>query len=626
MKKLFILTFGMLLLLLLPQQVSASSDIIVKEHEVVIYVQEDGVYRFTHKLDVFFGSPYYGIFVNIPQEYEMTWELEDGSTVRRRYVFPLSDFQVVGPYEFERSREGVQLRLGQAGVYVSGDQSYQYSYHMNTRDLRLDGRQRFYLNLLGDQWEMPTEKVSFTIFFPKDMTGYDVYFYSGRYGVDTQAAVEYTINGNVITGHTLTSLNTFEALTIDIELEPGFFDFPREFDISIIGLVYGILFTVLLLLMYNKYGKDEPVVPTVQFDAPSGLSSAQVGYIYDGFTDTKDVLSLIIYWAANGYLTIEEVDKKTIKLNKLKDLPSGTITAERVVFSDIFFTGDEVTTDALKYKFYNTLTHAKANITKYYTGNKQRRIFSMKSDVLQVLFGLLLPSVFALYLGLSYYQVTYYGAEAMMMGAFVWGFGLIASIATILIQRKSHTFKTANRLFVTIGNLIVVGVYVLAIFGASTIAEADLFILFVLTVFYLIGLRFCSLMHQRTPLGVQYFNDILGLKNFIEMAEKDRLEALVADDPSYFYHVLPFAYVLNVTNTWSKKFESIAIQPPSWYIGPRPLNTVIFMNHFNRSMNVLASNMTAPPPSKGGKGGGSFGGGGGFSGGGFGGGGGGGWR
>ena len=144
---------------------------------------------------------------------------------------------------------------------------------------------------------------------------------------------------------------------------------------------------------------------------------------------------------------------------------------------------------------------------------------------------------------------------------------------------------------------------------------------------YLIALLVNARMHQRTALGLSYYNDILGLKNFIELAEKDRLVALVDDDPEYFYHILPFAYVLNVTDKWSKKFEDIAIAPPSWYAGPTPMNHLIFMSHFNRSINTLASSMSAPPPSKGGSGGGSFGGGGGgFSGGGFGGGGGGGWR
>lgn len=627
MKKLLTFFVGIIVLLLFPTSISAVEDIVVNNHQVEIYVQEDGVYRFTHQLDVTYQTPHYGIYVNIPQEYEMQWTLEDGSTENRRYVFPLSNFNIEGPHEFERNREGVQLRLGEAGVYVSNEQQYTYSYQMNTKDLRLDGRQRFYLNLLGNEWRIPTDKLTFAIYFPQDMSDKTINFYSGKYGVDTQAAVEYDITENLISGFTTTTLNPYEALTIDIALEPGFFEFANEMDMSILGLLYGFIFFGLLVFLFIRYGRDQKPVPTLQFEPPKGYSSAQVGYIYDGFTENKDILSLIIEWAAFGHLTIEELSKKSIKLTKISELPDSTITAEKTIFDNLFMSGDEVTTDELKHNFYNTLVNGKSNITHYFSGNKKRRIFSTRADVLQVLFGITLPSMLAVYLGLAYYQLTYYAVEAMMFAGFVWGFGLILSISTILTRRKLHTFKAFSKLMSILGNIILVGVYGVVVFGAVTLAEADLFIMFVLFILYAVGVFINSTMHQRTPLGDKLYNDILGLKLFIETAEKDRLETLVADDPSYFYHILPYAYVLNITDTWSKKFESIAIGSPSWYVGPTPMNHIIFMSHFNRSLNTIASSLSTPPVSKGGSGGGSFGGGGGggFSGGGFGGGGGGGW-
>lgn len=626
MKKILMLLLGLITLLMFPSSVLAAEDIVVNEHNVEIYVQEDGVYRFTHHLIVNFESPHYGIYVNIPQEYDMEWKLEDGTITKRHYVFPLSDFNILGPHEFERSRAGVQLRLGTAGVYVSGKQEYTYSYNMNTKDLRLGGKQRFYLNLIGDQWDIPTDKVSFTIHFPKDMSDKEVFFYSGKYGVNSPASVTYQVNGNVITGSTTTSLNTNEALTIDIALENEYFTFAKVMDMSIFGLLYGFIFFGLLTFSFIRYGRDQKPIPTIQFEPPKGYSSAQIGYIYDGFTENKDVLSLIIEWAANGYLTIEEISKKSIKLTKIQELPSNTISAEKTIFKDLFISGDEVTTEDLKYKFFTTLSQGKSNITGYFTGNKARNIFSTKSDVLQVLFGILLPSILAVYVALAYYQYSYYMIEALMFGGFVWGFGLILSVVSILTQRKLHTYKPFGKTMAIFANAILVVIYIFIVFGVGVLIEADLFVLFVLIVLYVLGLIFTSSMNQRTPLGNQLYNDILGLKLFIETAEKDRLEALVADDPSYFYHILPYAYVLNITDTWSKKFENIAIAAPSWYVGPTPMNNLIFMSHFNRSMNTLASTMTTPPPTKSGSGGGGFGGGGGgFSGGGFGGGGGGGW-
>ena len=110
---------------------------------------------------------------------------------------------------------------------------------------------------------------------------------------------------------------------------------------------------------------------------------------------------------------------------------------------------------------------------------------------------------------------------------------------------------------------------------------------------------------------------IRGFKNFLETAEKDKLEALVMENPQYFYEILPYTYVLDVSDTWMKKFESITLEPPTWYSGHYSTFDVVMFHHFmNTTMTTATSSMTSQP---------SSGSGGGFSGGGSGGGGGGSW-
>ena len=140
------------------------------------------------------------------------------------------------------------------------------------------------------------------------------------------------------------------------------------------------------------------------------------------------------------------------------------------------------------------------------------------------MFGLTLPSIIAVYLGLAYYQVTYYIVEAMMMAGFVWGVGLILSVTTILSRRKFHTFKSFGKISSVIGNVFLGLIYSFSVFGASTLAEADLFVLFVLFILYVVGLIVNSAMHQRTELGSQLYNDILGLKLFIETQARNENE------------------------------------------------------------------------------------------------------
>lgn len=60
---------------------------------------------------------------------------------------------------------------------------------------------------------------------------------------------------------------------------------------------------------------------------------------------------------------------------------------------------------------------------------------------------------------------------------------------------------------------------------------------------------------------------MLGFKEFIKAAEKDRLEMLLEEDPEYYYHVLPYAQVLHVSKIWINKFKDLTVPPPTWYVG-----------------------------------------------------------
>ena len=62
-------------------------------------------------------------------------------------------------------------------------------------------------------------------------------------------------------------------------------------------------------------------------------------------------------------------------------------------------------------------------------------------------------------------------------------------------------------------------------------------------------------MGRKTDYGEEITTRIRGFKNYLEMAEKNKIEILVEENPNYFYDILPYAYVLNVSNKWIGKFE-----------------------------------------------------------------------
>ena len=69
-----------------------------------------------------------------------------------------------------------------------------------------------------------------------------------------------------------------------------------------------------------------------------------------------------------------------------------------------------------------------------------------------------------------------------------------------------------------------------------------------------ITMIFACLMGRKTTYGEQIKAKINGFRNYILVAEKDQIEALVEKDPKYFYNILPYAYVLDVSKKWIDTF------------------------------------------------------------------------
>lgn len=142
---------------------------------------------------------------------------------------------------------------------------------------------------------------------------------------------------------------------------------------------------------------------------------------------------------------------------------------------------------------------------------------------------------------------------------------------------------------------------------------------------------FAVIMTRPTLRGRKVLDEMLGFKDFLEIAEKDELNLRNPPEktPQLFEAFLPYALALGVDQQWSERFTSVlaAIRDedgreyrPSWYSGSwNSSNLTRTTNTLSSSLNSAISSSVSPPGSS------SGGGGGGSSGGGGGGGGGGGW-
>ena len=66
---------------------------------------------------------------------------------------------------------------------------------------------------------------------------------------------------------------------------------------------------------------------------------------------------------------------------------------------------------------------------------------------------------------------------------------------------------------------------------------------------------FAIFMQRKTEYGETITAKVLGFKDYLIHAEKEKIEKLVEENPNYFYEILPYTYVLGVSEKWIKIFE-----------------------------------------------------------------------
>ena len=592
----------------------------IKSYDVNISVNEDNTFDITETLNVYFDPSAYkhGIIRTIPLE--NTVYREDG-TSNKNHV-NVSDVRV--NHEFVKSRENgnLKIKIGSADEYVSGDVKYviQYKYDIGRDPLK--DRDEFYFNIIGTHWDTTIENVTFTVRFPKSFDASSLGFTLGYEGNSYTDDVEYEVANNTVRGRLNTSLSPYEGFTMRLELPDGYF--VRESSLlERIGNFLLVIPAVLLAWVYSVFkrkGSNEKPVEPVEFYPPDDMSPLEIGYIYDGSVDKPDVTSYLIHLANQGYLRIRDVDR-SYEIELLKDRYDGDDPYAEMFFNGLAArsTNGLVEKEDLEDSFYTVITEIK---TSYGTPERRRMIFypTGKYSVLAFLAGLVAILLSALML--TYMSSADFGYSISVAGgvAAVTAMYTPFLVAGFKLLRTKRSFAIALLVFIILHMSIMVGAGA-AIFLGTLFEEGEgvrgIFLIGLLCGFLCVVFAF--LMSKRTEYGNEMLGRIRGFRNFLVQAEKPKLEALVEQDPAYFYNILPYTYVLGVSNKWIKKFDGIAMEPPTWYAGTYH-DTYSTINSINHSVSSIGNTMMTSPHSSSDSGGGFSGGG--FSGGGSGGGGG----
>ncbi|MGI6329787.1 MAG: DUF2207 domain-containing protein [Bacilli bacterium] len=612
------------------------------KYKIDIKVNENNTFNITEFITAYFNVEKHGIFRKIPLRNKVV--RLDGTKSNNRAK--ISDIRV-NEQSITYNELGYQvIKIGDPNSISIGSKDYVINYLYNIGKDTGKGYDEFYFNLIGYEWDTTISNVEFTITMPKEFDKTKLGFSSGVVGSLNTNNIEYNVDGNVIKGRYNGVLDVGESLTVRLELPEGYFVGSSDnFALMIIILfVLPIAFAIISFLLWVKYGKDDKVIETVEFYPPEGFNSAEVGFLYKGQVDEKDVVSLLIYLANKGYIRIEESEEKSLfstkkgfKIIKMKEYDGNNIN-EKVFLKGLFNTKRSSITSAIK--LMKDMKNSKQEVTD--ENNSQSKLEEVTAIdlydsfyvILKVIvenlndkenkdkifekstsgksIAVILMIIISVFIIIGIPTLEYSGVGELGMTLFITLF-YIPFYAVIFIKKMPLIIRLLWGGFTIFHSIMFFSVFPIreALFDNSILLLGFLVGL-VCIIFMIICFK---AMPKRTPYGNEILGKIKGFRNFLETAEKPKLEELVMQNPLYFYNILPFTYVLGVSDKWIKKFETISLQEPDWYGGSAAFSMASFGSFMDSTMSSASSAMSSSSSSSssggGSSGGGSGGGGGG---------------
>ena len=670
--KLFLILIFLALIALVPNASLAISnydnEYEIQSYNIDMVVNENNTFDITETITAYFNVPKHGIYRKIPLKNSII--REDGSKSSNRVK--ITNIAVNNEYTTSKENGYEVIQIGNANSTITGSHTYTIKYTYNIGKDPVKNADELYFNLIGNEWDTTISGLTFNIKMPKEFDKSTLGFTTGSKGSNAYPSeLKYEVEGNKITGTLGSTLKAGEGLTIRLTLPDEYFvGASSNFDIySIFVIVFSIGCASIAFLIWQKHGKDDEVIETVEFYPPEGFNSAEIGFLYEGEASEESIISLLVYLADKGYLKIEETEQKVLfstakvaRIIKLKEY-DGDNECERIFFNGLFEhsnskgtlirasdiqraekrRGNTISWEEAKKraekeaekeaesaegkesviisdlydKFYKTIGKISSILN---TKENKNKIFeSMASGKYKYLIFMII----AIFILITVKPVMdFAGGEFLPFAIIFPGLGFSISLFIFLMNREIFAkifaliwglgFGGVPWAFIVLPSLTYYPIYLLTyIIGFICIALLMLFI---------------KIMPKRTKYGNEMLGRIRGFKRFLETAEKEQLESLVEQNPEYFYNILPYTYALGVSEIWMNQFETIAMRAPDWYDSRVGFSVGTFHNFMDNTMRSAQNAMISSPSTSSG-GGSSSGGfsGGGSSGGGSGGGGGGSW-
>ena len=544
-----------------------------------------------------------------------------------------------------RNSDSIRIYIGDKDVFIPrGEHTYVIVYETDRQIRYFPDHDELFWNVTGNFWNFPIEKATASFVLPDGAVVEDTVGYTGRIG-STEQDLRLTAgpSGRTVKAAATRALRSGEGMSVAIQMTKGSIAAPSESQksawfwqdnkamiVAFVGLaVVGFYY----FISWFRIGRDLPagvIVP--RWDAPDGMSPALVNYIYKKGLSGKgfDAISAALLNLAVKGLVVLDKESKNLRITASENPKFGTLpVGEAAILKQVYGANNQSLTvsssngskvKALQQKFASAME--KEHRSKFYKHN-------IGATILGVLFSV--AALIAMFI---------FGDFSDEMIGFLIAGGMITLFVSIFLFSFARQFLNAKHLLGKIFNLIIAGFLTFGILSTLFSLVVSGFIasltepwpLVAIVGIIVLNVLFFFLLGAPTTLGREKMDEVEGLKTYLTLAEKDRMNMVDAPDFStqHYEELLPYAVALGVEKPWSKSFESwlaaaiaagavAASYQPSWYrgndfSGDSLSNT---MDDFTSSMQSgFSSAMPVPKSSSSGFSGGSSGGGGGGGGGG----------
>ena len=572
-------------------ETTIDNNYLIGKYDVTLDVNENNTVDVTEEIGILVAedNTMHGIFRFIPRWLKYTDK--NGHTLSRKAKItnPVveNDFYVTSNVNGK-----LKFKIGNASEYLeSGVKEYVIKYTYDFGKDPYNGFDEFIFHTFGDHWSQYIYGASVTINMPKDFDSSKVSVFLDKYRKeDASNYFDYTVEGKSIYIKAKDGAVINNALTVDIELPDGYFKGAHNVYgyISLTCCIAIIMIMIINFISWFKHGKEiDSYAETVELYPPNKLDPASLGYIYKGVAGNKLTIATIVSLASKGLIKIDDNLKD-------KDSISKGITVTNLVDTNVLDEGREVVITktnnapindedkALLEKYFKEdqkevkITNNFVDFFKNATHSINNKIIDVKSDSLDkmsktdkekaikekinemlgskgpltkneeiVYFNMFRnTTVNNLYTDTSFYR-TFSEVNDSVEGSY--------ENQVVDVESYKHRARAARLTFVSFALFAIAFLFVkdlnMKYRYLYYIAGSSIAISFILTL----------IMKRKSDFAAKMGARINGFKNYLITAEKDQLVHMVEENPSYFYDILPYAYVLGITNKWIKKFENIPI-------------------------------------------------------------------